>query len=141
MLTITKIFRFEAAHALTNYPGQCKNIHGHSYELHVSVGGHALNELNMIYDFKELKQVVHQTVLEEFDHALILKRETGYTPAIQQLNLKTVWLDEEPTAEYLVSIFAARILKLLPQSIELYRLRLYETNTSYVDWTPSNHNF
>jgi 6-pyruvoyltetrahydropterin/6-carboxytetrahydropterin synthase len=141
MLSVTKIFRFEAAHALSDYPGQCRNIHGHSYELHVSVSSSELKQSNMIIDFKELKEVVQTSVLNDFDHALILKNETSHSTVIESLNLKVVLLEKEPTAEYLVNVFAGRILKLLPSGIELHRIRLHETNTCYVDWTPDIKNF
>lgn len=141
MLSVTKIFRFEAAHALSDYPGLCKNIHGHSYELHISVSSRELNKQNMVFDFKELKDIVHNSILDDFDHALILRADSAQATAVEQLNLKVLFLDAEPTAEYLVNIFASRILKLLPRGIELHRIRLYETNTSYIDWTPDIHNF
>ncbi|MCB0483168.1 MAG: 6-carboxytetrahydropterin synthase, partial [Flavobacteriales bacterium] len=90
---------------------------------------------------KELKEVVQTSVLNDFDHALILKNETSHSTVIESLNLKVVLLEKEPTAEYLVNVFASRILKLLQPGIELHRIRLHETNTCYVDWTPDIKNF
>ncbi len=79
MISITKIFRFEAAHAIHHYQGSCKNIHGHSYELHVTVkakeptGGY-VEGLGIILDFKELKTLVKSHVVTELDHKLILSK-------------------------------------------------------------------
>ncbi len=39
IIRITKAFNFEMAHALLGYKGPCKHIHGHSYELFVTVKG------------------------------------------------------------------------------------------------------
>ena len=59
-IRITKKFRFEAAHALYGYDGKCKNIHGHNYNLFVTVIGVPVNEstnvkYGMVMDFSDLK--------------------------------------------------------------------------------------
>jgi 6-pyruvoyltetrahydropterin/6-carboxytetrahydropterin synthase len=77
MLRVTKIFRFETAHAIFGYPGSCRNIHGHSYVLHVTVQQAQAREgylpaPGFVIDFKQLKQMVQQAVIEKFDHRLIL---------------------------------------------------------------------
>ena len=77
MLTLTKIFHFEMAHAIYGYLGACKNIHGHSYELHVTVTtSEQVKEFipapGFIIDFKEIKQVVFASVIQSLDHKLVL---------------------------------------------------------------------
>ena len=77
MFYLTKIFHFEAAHALNGYDGKCRNIHGHSYELRVTVKGMPLNEPGnpkngMVIDFHDLKQIVNQEVVDKLDHAFII---------------------------------------------------------------------
>lgn len=74
---ITKIFRFETSHRLHNYDGPCRNIHGHSYELHVTVGGKPEADkdspkVGMVLDFSVLKKIVAGKVIRPFDHALLL---------------------------------------------------------------------
>jgi 6-pyruvoyltetrahydropterin/6-carboxytetrahydropterin synthase len=80
MISITKIFRFEAAHALLHYPGSCARIHGHSYELHVTVCARNETEewiegLGIIMDFKDLKAIVQKNVIDLLDHKLLLSKE------------------------------------------------------------------
>ena len=77
MIQITKIFHFEMAHAIHGYEGACKNIHGHSYELHVSVCAANGNRdyipaPGFVVDFSEIKKIVNKTVIEKFDHKLLL---------------------------------------------------------------------
>ena len=43
-IRITKKFEFEAGHALYGYDGKCKNIHGHSYKLWVTVIGSPIED-------------------------------------------------------------------------------------------------
>ena len=78
---ITKIFRFEMAHALMGYDGLCSNIHGHSYELRVTVTGEPATatdspKCGMLMDFSDLKRIVNACIVERFDHALVLNSQS-----------------------------------------------------------------
>ena len=72
MIQLTKIFHFEMAHAIDGYPGACKNIHGHSYELHVQVnsGNHSneyIEGIGLAIDFKDIKNIVKSHIIDAFD--------------------------------------------------------------------------
>ena len=134
MLSITKIFHFEAAHTISCYHGQCKNIHGHSYELHVTITGEELNDSNMLIDFKELKKIVELNVTNDFDHALILKASDENLSNYKTLNTKIHWLNAEPTAEFLIMEISRRISSNLPEKIILKKLKLFETASCYAEW-------
>jgi len=140
-IRVTKEFTFEMAHALLGYDGSCKYIHGHSYGLSVTVIGKP-NEnesdpkLGMVIDFGDLKRIVKETVVDQFDHALVLNRKTpkdSINPK-QELFDKVIFVDYQPTSEILVADFANRISERLPGEIRLLNLRLRETATSYADW-------
>ena len=103
MISVTKIFQFEAAHAISGYNGSCREIHGHGYKLHVTVTGTNFNENNILFDFKDLKKIVESSILKDFDHSLLLKRNTINLSATKNLVNKICWIDGEPTAEYLLS--------------------------------------
>lgn len=149
-LSITKIFTFEAAHALLGYDGLCANIHGHSYRLEVTVCSPALDSVEpgryiesdkadpkngMLFDFSELKKCVNQSIVDVFDHALILNRE-GNAEIGEMLKTryqKVFCVPFQPTSENLLLDFAQRLQAVLPEKIRLKRMRLYETATSYTD--------
>ena len=97
-IRVTKSFTFEMAHALWNYDGPCRNIHGHSYQLFVTVTGQPSEDLNdtklgMVIDFSDLKRIVNQHVVEYFDHSIEttedVERELGYPvlASIREANL------------------------------------------------------
>lgn len=140
-IRVTKEFKFEMAHALKGYDGPCKNIHGHSYELKVTVAGRPITEenhpkLGMVVDFGDLKKIVRQAVIDEFDHALVLKNDMPET-LVNELNQnfsRIILLDYQPTSEMMVADFAERINRLLPKEIKLIYLLLRETVTSYAEW-------
>lgn len=136
MLSVTKTFRFEAAHSISNHEGMCRNIHGHSYVLEVSVKGTPGNKSNMVIDFKDLKRVVEQQVIKEYDHVLFLKKNDLNVTMMKNSLSRVIWFDEEPTAEYLLLDVVGRIQHVLPEPVVLCRLKLHETETSFAEWTP-----
>ena len=69
LIRITKEFKFEMAHALMGYDGLCRNIHGHSYGLNVTVAGYPIDEeghpkLGMVMDFGDLKKIVRKAIVD-----------------------------------------------------------------------------
>lgn len=139
MLFVTKIFHFEMAHAIYRYPGVCRNIHGHSYTLHVSVSSSGSSDdfiptPGFEIDFKEIKKVVVGSVIKSLDHKLILSRDyLAQYPTLLSLENLVVW-EAEPTAENLL-IYIRRLLEnSLPEGVKLAKLKIYETKDSYAEW-------
>ena len=141
MFYITKIFHFEAAHALNGYDGKCRNIHGHSYEMRVTVKGMPLNEPGnpkngMVIDFHDLKAIVNQEVIEKFDHSFIIGNNMpkDFVEMTKQNFDKVVELPYQPTTENMLADFAQRIKRRLPQHVELYSVTLQETRDNIAEW-------
>lgn len=140
-IRLTKSFTFEMAHALAGYDGACKNLHGHSFRLEVTVRGTPLQQPGhpkdgMVIDFKDLKKTVNAAVVEVFDHALVLNASTP-RPLVDALGShfeKVVLLPFQPTSENLISWMADKIRENLPANVELYRLVLFETASSCAEW-------
>lgn len=143
---VTKEFSFEMAHALWNYDGPCKNIHGHSYKLFVTVIGEPLNDVidvknGMVIDFGDLKRIVNKEIVAVFDHSVVMSKDAGYSKSQDVLDFvgNLQLLDYQPTCENLVVDFAERIKKHLPNSISLHSITLYETATSKAEWHASDN--
>ena len=141
MLSITKIFNFEMAHAINGYDGACKHIHGHSYQLFVSVS-FAKNDSEyiappgFIIDFKLLKQIVGKVVVSVLDHKLVLSKEfLANKPYEEVLENLIVW-DFEPTVENILLFIKVAVSSELPRELRLTGLKLYETKDSYSEWKP-----
>ncbi len=138
---ITKEFKFEMAHALKGYDGLCKNIHGHSYELLVTVAGTPITDenspkLGMVMDFGDLKKIVRSVIVDKFDHSVVLynKMPQSYIDELKKHNDRIILLDYQPTSELMILDFAERIKQNLPEHIHLKYLLLRETVTSYAEW-------
>lgn len=138
MLSVTKIFTFEAAHAISDYDGACKNIHGHSYKLHVTVTCKKGLTNSMVIDFKQLKKIIQQGILNDYDHALMLKINKINLAATQVIGTKLLWFDEEPTAENILLDMAKKLQLNLPDNIVLKELKLHETETCFATWQNGN---
>jgi len=140
-IRVTKEFHFEMAHALWNYDGVCKHIHGHSYKLLVTIVGEPSQttddpKLGMVIDFSDLKKIVNEPVVDKLDHSLVLNRAAGDSipDDSNQMYNKVHLFDFQPSCENLVLYIANTIKPLLPPGTELYSVRLNETASSFAEW-------
>ncbi len=146
-IRITKEFSFETGHALYGYDGKCRNVHGHSYKLSVTVIGQPISEpgevkLGMVIDFGDLKKIVKEEVVDPFDHATVFNKNTPHLELAQELEKrghKVILADYQPTSENMVIDFAAKISAKLPDTIKLHSLKLRETETAYAEWFASDN--
>ena len=139
MIRVSKEFKFEMAHALHGYDGLCKNIHGHSYRLWVTIKGNVKNEPGhkkdgMVIDFSDLKEIVKKNIIKKFDHSLVLNANSPHAKIDFSSFEKVYYLPFQPTSENLVSYFVELIQGLLPDKIKLIKLVLSETATSFTEW-------
>jgi 6-pyruvoyltetrahydropterin/6-carboxytetrahydropterin synthase len=140
-IRVTKVFTFDMAHALHGYDGLCKNIHGHTYRLSVTLIGTTIQEeghakQGMVIDFSDFKKIVKEKVVDVFDHTLVLNANSPHAK-IQGLadNFERLILtDYQPSCENLLIDILGRIKADLPSNVELCNVRLEETPTSYAEW-------
>lgn len=132
MIYVTKRLEFSASHRLYN-PNfsdeknievfdKCNNIngHGHNYVLDVTVVGIPDPETGYVIDLKYLKKLVNEELIKYVDH--------------KHLNLDVDFLlNIIPSAENLVVKFW-QILEDKIQNGKLYKLALYETANSFVEY-------
>ncbi len=141
-IRITKQFSFETGHALYGYDGKCRNVHGHSYKLSVTVIGSPISEsdnvkFGMVIDFTDLKNIVKEEIVDVFDHATVFNKNTPHVELAHELSTRghsVLLVNYQPTSEMMVIDFAEKIKQRLPKSISLYSLRLQETASSYAEW-------
>lgn len=145
-IRITKQFSFETGHALYGYDGKCRNVHGHSYKLSVTVIGNPISDRNhvkfgMVIDFSDLKKIVKEEIVDVFDHATVFNKNTPHVELARELESRghnVLLVDYQPTSEMMVIDFADKITKRLPENIQLFALKLQETETSFAEWFASD---
>lgn len=146
-IRITKQFTFETGHALYGYDGKCKNVHGHSYKLSVTVIGSPITDsgnvkYGMVIDFGDLKKIVKEEIVDVFDHATVFNKNTPHIELAAELKKRdhhVILVDYQPTSENMVIDFAKKIKDRLPNNINLHSLRLQETETSFAEWFQSDN--
>lgn len=145
-IRLSKEFRFEMAHALWNYDGLCKNIHGHSYILRVTVIGTPILDDNhvkngMVMDFGDLKRIVNEQIVDKLDHAVVLNHKSPYKQIqeLPQMGERHLITPYQPTCENMLIDFAERIKSQLPKNVKLHNLRLHETASSFAEWYASDN--
>ena len=147
-IRITKRFSFEAGHALYGYDGKCKNLHGHSYKLSVTVIGTPITDktnpkFGMVIDFTDLKRIVTEEIVDKFDHATIFNKNTPHVKLAKTLKDEghnVLLVDYQPTTECMVTDFARKITKRLQINLKLHSLKLQETESSYAEWVSTDNN-
>ncbi len=145
-IRITKQFDFETGHALYGYDGKCKNVHGHSYKLSVTVSGTPISDSSnvkygMVIDFSDLKKIVLSEIVDKFDHATVFNKNTPHLELAIELEKRghtIILVDYQPTTEMMLVDFSQKIKNRLPKNIKLHSLKLQETGTSYAEWFASD---
>lgn len=117
MIRVCKIMEFEAAHFIPLHKGKCRDLHGHTYKVEVTVQGE-MNEGEMLYDFGDLKEKMVSLIDGFLDHKM----------------LNDVFGNHSPTAEFLAQWFGISIDRLLPDYVSLSKVRIWETSTSWAEY-------
>lgn len=146
-IRVTKKFTFDMAHALYGYDGPCKNIHGHTYVLSVTLKGKVIDDSNhpkngMVIDFADLKKKVKKDVIDLFDHSLVLNSNSPHALLKEiAVNFEKIhFVSYQPSCENLLMDFVKRISRVLPDNVQLNNIKLEETPTSFAEWfAEDNH--
>ena len=113
------IDRFSAAHNLRNYKGKCEELHGHNWQVEVTVGRKKIEKNGMVMDFNELKTLT-KDVLFKLDHSY--------------LNNLACFKNINPTSENIASYIAVELKKKLGPLLSLKEVRVWETEKSCAIW-------
>lgn len=137
MITVTKTVKFDAAHVLTNHQGLCKNLHGHTYRVDVSVSQEAGDKSDMVIDFKDLKRLATEVICDKFDHAFIYNTQSAgeceIAAVVEKNGMRTVAIPFRSTAENLAKMFFGALKERIAN---LTSVRVWETFDSCAEFKP-----
>ena len=139
---VTKQFKFETGHAIYGYDGLCKNVHGHSFKLDVTIIGQPITDPDhvkngMVIDFGDLETIVNQEIVDPFDHATVLNVNSPHKEIADEMESrghKILRVSYQPTCEMMIIDFALKLKAKLPNHLKLYSLKLRETETAFAEW-------
>lgn len=147
-IRVTKEVTFDCAHMLSGHEALCKNLHGHTYKVQVTVVGDPLEDgssARMVVDFKHLKEAINHVIVDHFDHATIFSAPNFRGPAEEDLlewaqsnGMRYFVMPERTTAEQMAQFFSTEIESYLTNDLMLTNVhycvcRVYETPTSYAE--------
>ncbi|MDO9557849.1 MAG: 6-carboxytetrahydropterin synthase QueD [Coriobacteriia bacterium] len=112
MYELTVKGHFDAAHALRGYPGECSNLHGHTWDVEVTVKGEELDGIDIVYDFKRLKADL-AVVLDSYDHVYL-----NEVPPFDVLS---------PTAENLARVVYDRLEEIVGGEVSVKEISVWES--------------
>jgi len=121
MYEITIETHFSAAHRLRQYDGECERLHGHNWKVEISVISEILNELNMVMDFKDLKDK-SKALINRFDHQYL-----NDIPPFDRIN---------PTTENMAKYIFDELSKLInTENIKISKVSIWESDTCSASYT------
>ena len=112
MYELTVKGHFDAAHALHGYPGECRKLHGHTWDIEVTVRGESLDDVGIVYDFKRLKSDL-ASVLDAYDHAFL-----NEVPPFDEMN---------PTAENLARVIFEELSRTVGSEVVVADVAVWES--------------
>ena len=142
MMELTTYTELEIAHRLlTSYAQKCRHLHGHRYEVEITVASPSgLNKDGMIVDFKKLKEVVKEVLDDKWDHGACFNK----VDRISEFMLKDAErerlhiIDANPTLEWMVGKWVEDLnAAFRAKGIDLVvtKLKASETAKNTVTWT------
>lgn len=137
MITVTKTVKFDAAHVLTNHQGLCKNLHGHTYRVDISVSQREGEDSDMVIDFKDLKSIAEAVICDRFDHAFIYNTtspgECEIATVVEKNSMRTAAIPFRSTAENLAKYFFELLIARIPN---IASVKVWETAMSSAEYRP-----
>lgn len=121
MYELTIKDHFDAAHALRDYPGECRNLHGHTWDVEVTVMGEKLDDIEIVYDFKQLKEDL-ASVLSAYDHAYV--------------NDVSPFDTLSPTAENLARVIYERLSDIVGPQVTVKEVAVWESPIARIVYRP-----
>ena len=116
---------FDAAHYLRDYGGECARLHGHRFQVVVSVKVKELDEVGIAWDFVRLKQSLRD-IVERYDHTCL-----NDTPPFNTIN---------PSSENIATTIYGELQARLEEDIvSISSVKVCESPDAWVTYTPEHH--
>lgn len=134
IIEIAKEFHWEMGHRLPFHEGGCRNVHGHSYRMRVSVNG-TLDPNGMVVDYFDLRRVV-DPVIDRIDHAFLCdESDTTMLAFLEENDMKRVVVSFPSTAENIAIWLLDQVIDQLKgyDNITSIAVRLHETDRTYAE--------
>jgi 6-pyruvoyltetrahydropterin/6-carboxytetrahydropterin synthase len=134
MFRVTREFEFCFGHRLFDYPGKCRNVHGHNAKVAVTLEAESLDQLGMVVDFVEMKRVLAGWIDETLDHTLLLHQDDPLARTLEQSGERVRKLPVTPTTENLAKLIFEHAQG---RGLPVVEVTLWETPYSFATYRPT----
>lgn len=110
---------FDAAHYLRGYKGKCESLHGHRFQVVLTIRAEKLDDIGLAYDFSELKQWLRE-ILGRFDHTCL-----NDIPPFNEIN---------PSSENIASTIYNELKARLKEGVSIFSVQVWESPDSGVTY-------
>ena len=131
MYQVSKSVAFCYGHRLLNYKGKCQHLHGHNARAVITLESDRLDELGMVEDFSNLKQLVWNWLDNEIDHTLLLHKDDPVLPVLRAAGERVRVTECNPTAEHIARMIFDYVAD---RGFPVVDVTLWETETSYASY-------
>lgn len=146
-MQITKIMTIDAGHRLVGHQGKCKGLHGHTYKIELTVGAEVLDELGMVVDFSEVKELMREYIDAKYDHKFLISKDDPILSDLLGIVFdgadSIITVPYNPTAENIALDIFQSISGELPRErgISLKKVRVWETPSGFAEVDSSRKSF
>lgn len=127
MFSVSKSFSFCYAHRLLNDPGKCKNLHGHTGRVVVSLNSKDTNEIGMVCHFDRLKETIGKWINDNLDHKTILSKSDPIAGYLNKNGEKVFEMNQNPTAENIAKLIYDKSVEL---GLKLSKVEVWESDSA-----------
>lgn len=131
MYQATKQIHFCYGHRLLNYPGKCRNLHGHNAKAEITLESDQLDDRAMVVDFDDIERLVKSWIDEHIDHKMLLAESDPLLPILREQGVDCYVMQSNPTAEAI-----ARLIYECAQSqgFPVVGVTVWETDSSFATY-------
>jgi 6-pyruvoyltetrahydropterin/6-carboxytetrahydropterin synthase len=129
---VTKRFSIDYAHRLMYHEGKCKNLHGHTGIIEVTICGKIDEHTGMVVDFGDLKTFM-RPIIQKLDHSVLINKEDhDLLLYAQKAGVNFVAFMKEPTAENIAVYIHNELINANPEYSLRVAVKFFETPDNFV---------
>lgn len=132
MYKVLKEIHFCYGHRLLDYNGKCAHPHGHNGKIEIELESKKLDRRGMVFDFKDIKEIIQKWVDTELDHKMILRKDDKLVGILKKLNEPYFEMQENPTAENLAKLIHQYAKS---KKLPISRVTFWETPSSSASYS------
>ncbi|MFD9948763.1 6-pyruvoyl tetrahydropterin synthase family protein [Nonomuraea sp. NPDC059023] len=138
---------FDAAHRLPQLDSKCANLHGHTWQVRVTIGAPHLSPDSTVVEFGTVKDLMRAWIDTHIDHATLLGKDDPLIPALRAAGCRVYEFGADypdqmwPTAEAAAAMIAHHAHSWARaggrDDVHVLRVEVFTASRNSAAWTTS----